>query len=64
MIYVKNIRLMLNGQYSPQNANYTYVDQTVPNGGANLNPGTMLVLKDKGEAVDKLSFAFEILEVR
>ncbi|MBY0516314.1 MAG: hypothetical protein K2P81_05365 [Bacteriovoracaceae bacterium] len=64
MIYVKNIRLMLNGHYSPQNANYTYVDQTVPNGGANLNPGSMIVLKEKGEAVDKLSFAFEILEVR
>lgn len=62
-VYVKNIRLLLNGAYNPQHANFTFVDQIVPPGGAALTPSSMIILKDKGEAVDKLSFAFERLEL-
>ncbi len=63
-LYVANIRVLLNGQYNPQHSNYTLVDQMVPAGGAPLSPANMIVLKEGGEATDKISFAFEILEFR
>jgi hypothetical protein len=66
-VYVKNIRLMVNGQYNPQHSNYTYIDQMVPanmSTGVALSPGNMIVLKDRGEANDRISLAFEVLEFR
>lgn len=63
-LYVANIRVMLNGTYNPQHSNYTLVNQMVPAGGAPLSPANMIVLKEGGETVDKLSFGFEILEFR
>ena len=66
-VYVKNIRLMVNGQYNPQHSNYTYIDQMVPanmSTGVALTPGNMIVLKDRGEANDRISLAFEVLEFR
>ncbi len=63
-LYVANIRVLLNGTYNPQHSNYTLIDQMVPAGGAPLSPANMIVLKEGGESVDKLSFGFEILEFR
>jgi len=63
-VYVSGIRLHINGQFSPQNSNYLYVNQLVPAGGLPLSPANMIVLKDKGEVSDKLSFSFEALELR
>lgn len=64
-VYVKNIHVLVNNTYNPQHSNYTLVDQLVPmGGGMALSPSNMIVLKEGGEAVDKLSFAFEFLEFR
>lgn len=66
-IYIKNVRVMVNGQYNPQHSNYTFVDQLIPAnmaGGVNLTPSNMIVLKDRGETNDRFSLAFEMLEFR
>lgn len=61
-IRVKNVRLMVNNVWSPQNSTYTTVDKiTTPTDGL-LSGFPMIVLKDQGETVDKFHFEFEILE--
>ncbi len=62
--YVKGIRLLLNGQFNPQFSNYTYVDQLVNPAAPLLSPSSMIVLKENGEAGDRLAFAFDSLELR
>lgn len=63
-LYVKNIKLLINGQFNPQHATYTLVDRQVPVGTTQLSDRAMVALKDRGEAQDVLSFSFEILELR
>lgn len=63
-VEVKGVYLLMNGSFNPQNANLTQIEQRVPqgNGGTMLNPSAMIVLKDRGPAMDTLAFGFEELE--
>lgn len=61
-VRVKNIRLMLNGAYNPQNSTYTTVDKVATPTAGQLSGFPMIVLKDQGSAKDKIYFEFEILE--
>jgi mono/diheme cytochrome c family protein len=62
-IRVKNVRLMVNNIWSPQNSTYTTVDKvTTPTDGL-LSGFPMIVLKDKGSDMDKFHFEFEELSV-
>jgi len=64
-VYIKNIRVLVNNQYNPQHSNFTYVDQVVmPGTSGELLPSSMIILKDRGEANDRISLAFEVLELR
>ncbi len=61
-IRVKNVRLMVNNLYSPQNSTYTTVDKVATPTDGRLSGFPMIVLKDMGSALDKFHFEFEILE--
>jgi hypothetical protein len=61
-IRIKNMKLLINGQYNPQNSAYTVVNLTT-NGNTLLATHSLLALKDQGNAIDRFSFAFEILEI-
>ncbi len=62
--YVKGINLLKNGQFNPQFSNYTYIEQLVNPAAPALSPANMIVLKDNGEANDRIAFAFDSLELR
>ncbi len=62
-IRVKNVRLMVNNIWSPQNSTYTTVDKVASPTDGRLSGFPMIVLKDKGAALDKFFFEFEVLEV-
>ena len=59
---VKNIRPLINGSWNPQHSTYTIVDKNIRPNDAVVSNSSMIVLKDQGEAIDKLSFSFEILQ--
>jgi mono/diheme cytochrome c family protein len=61
-IRVKNVRLMVNNVYSPQNSTYTTVDKVATPTDGKVSGFPMIVLKDKGSSMDKFHFEFEILE--
>lgn len=62
-IRVRNVRLMVNNSWSPQNSTFTTVDKiTTPTDGI-LSGFPMIVLKDQGENVDRFHFEFEELAV-
>lgn len=62
-IRVKNVRLMVNNAWSPQNSTYTTVDKiTTPTDGL-LSGFPMIVLKDQGSTIDRFHFEFEELSV-
>jgi hypothetical protein len=62
-IMVKNMRILLNKSYNPQNSAYTTVDKTITPADASVSMFTTIINKDKGITVDKISFAFEKLAV-
>lgn len=62
-IRVKNVRLMVNNIYSPQNSTYTTVDKVATPTDGRLSGFPMIVLKDQGENIDKFHFEFEVMEV-
>ncbi len=62
-IRVKNVRLMVNNIWSPQNSTYTTVDKIATPTDGRLSGFPMIVLKDKGVDLDKFHFEFEMLEV-
>jgi hypothetical protein len=62
-IKVKNIKPLVNGFYNPQHANWTIVDTTITPAQSLVSPYSMIILKDQGEASDRISFEFEELEV-
>ncbi len=59
---VKNVKPLVNGNFNPQHSTYTIVDKMVTPNDATLSGSSMIVLKDQGEVVDRLSFSFEMLE--
>lgn len=63
-VYVKNVKLLINGQYNPQHATYTLVDMQVGPGTTQLSNRAMVALKDRGDEFDTLSFSFEMLELK
>ncbi|WP_408096434.1 hypothetical protein ACJVC5_15450 [Peredibacter sp. HCB2-198] len=60
-VKVKNIKLFMNGAYSPQHSAYTLVNKIATASDNVLSPYAMIVIKDKGLSGDKLKFSFEEL---
>ena len=60
-IKVKNMKLLINGNYLPQHATYTVVDTEVTGPEKILSQSALVALKDKGNALDEFSFEFEVL---
>lgn len=61
-VRVKSVKPLINGLYNPQHATYTLVDTTTLGGTSVLSSRALIALKDQGPMIDRLSFAFEILE--
>lgn len=57
-LYVKSLKVLVNGSYNPQHATYTVVNKKVSAADGVLSSYSMILLKDKGSEIDKLSFAF------
>jgi hypothetical protein len=62
-IYVKNVKIYVNGSYSPQHSTYTLVDKIVSPGNDSLSTYSMVVIKDKGLVGDHIKFSFDQLAV-
>lgn len=60
-VKVKNIKLFVNGEYSPQHSAYTLVDKITTSTDNILSNYAMIVLKDKGLEADRFKFSFEEL---
>lgn len=56
--YVKTLKVLVNGSFNPQHATYLVVDKKVTPADGVLSTYSMILLKDKGPSVDKLSFNF------
>jgi hypothetical protein len=63
-IYIKNIQVLMNGYFNPQNSTYTVVDKVVGPNDSEVSPFSMLFLHDNGPGVDRIQFKFEVIEVR
>lgn len=61
-IYVKAVKILVNGNYTPQHATYNLVDMVITPVDGTLSTASMLVLKDKGPIEDLISFSFDQLE--
>lgn len=62
-VQVQNVQLLINGYYNPQHSAYTIVNSTVTPGNGSLASHALLALKDQGEAIDKISFKFGVLQI-
>lgn len=62
-IRVENIKLLINNYYNPQHSTYTYVNTTVNPNNTSVAPYAMIVLKDQGNNLDRISFEFKVLEL-
>ena len=58
-IFVKNLKVLVNGSFNPQHATYTIVNKKVNIADPMLSAYSMILLKDKGLENDRLSFSFE-----
>ncbi len=58
-LYVKNLKVLVNGSFNPQHATYTIVNKKVSVADPVLSSYSMILLKDKGMDTDRLSFSFE-----
>ena len=63
-IYVKDIKLLINGNYNPQHATYTLVDRVATPFDGDLSSSALIALKDQGLEYDTVSFSFEILQAQ
>lgn len=61
-IKVKKLKILVNGSFNPQHSTYLIVDKTVSRTDPVLSTYSMVLLKDKGADLDKLSFSFDIIE--
>jgi len=61
-VKVKNMFILVNGKKDNSNSTFSVVDTVVTAPGGIISNASTTVVKDKGTAEDKLSFAFEILE--
>jgi hypothetical protein len=62
-IQVKGIKLLVNKQWNPQHSTYNLIDKTATPADGKLSDYAMLVIKDKGPSLDKISFSFEVLGI-
>ncbi len=63
-LMVKGLKPLINGSWNAQHSTYTLVNKTVtPSDGA-LSSSSMIILKDRGEDVDQISFEFESIQYR
>ena len=62
-VLVQGVKLLINGYYNPQHSAYTIVNKTVTPGNSSLASHALLALKDQGEAIDKISFKFDVLQI-
>lgn len=60
-VYVKGVKLLLNGHYGPQQSTYTLVDKIISPADPILSTYSMVILKDQGMASDKIQFSFDQL---
>ena len=60
-VTVKDMKLLINGEFLPQHATYTVVDKTVSAPGGVLSSYALVALKDKGPDQDQFSFSFAVL---
>ncbi len=58
-LYVKSVKVLINGSYNPQHATYNIVNKRVSAADGALSTYSMILLKDKGADIDRLSFSFE-----
>lgn len=58
-IYVKGLKVLLNGSYNPQHSTYTIINKKITPADGILSTYSMIVLKDKGSEYDRLSFSFD-----
>ncbi|WPU63375.1 hypothetical protein [Peredibacter starrii] len=58
-VKVKNIKLFINGAYSPQHSAYTLVNKITSASDNLLSKYAMIVIKDKGLSGDRFKFSFE-----
>jgi hypothetical protein len=63
-VHIANMELLVNGQFNPQEATYTTLDEVIAAPGGSLSPASLIAVKDKGNAADEFSFAFGTIEVK
>lgn len=63
-IRIKNIQLLVNNSFNPQHSTYTIVDKVVSPADPTASTFSMIVLKDQGMQFDRISFAFETLQLQ
>jgi hypothetical protein len=62
-LLVKKMKVLVNGNFNPQHATYLSINKTITSIDNSLSAASMILLKDKGADFDKLSFAFDTIEV-
>ncbi len=60
-VYVKGVKLHLNGHYGPQQSTYALVDKIITPQDQSLSTYSMVILKDKGMVGDQIKFSFDQL---
>lgn len=63
-VYVRNVQLLVNGSFNPQHSTYTIIDKTVTPADPSASQFSMIVLKDQGLQLDRISFSFEALQLQ
>lgn len=58
-LFVKNLKVLVNGSFNPQHSTYTIVNKKVTSLDPVVSTFSMILLKDKGADYDHLSFSFE-----
>lgn len=61
---VKSLKPLINGSWNAQHSTYTLVDKTVSPSMGDLSSSSMIILKDRGDDVDQISFEFGEIEYR
>ena len=62
-IKVKGMKLLINGNYNPQHATYSFVDTVTTPGTSSLSEYSLVAIKENGVAADRFSFSFDVLEL-
>lgn len=62
-VEVAGVKLLINDFYNPQHSTYTLARTTTTPQNTIVSPYSMVVLKDRGESLDRISFEFDVLQV-